>query len=254
LPLFVNFCIGLFTDKAAEWASNEHFKIPQTCTTTEEVFAALLSMISGAFKDKSIVRTAKENVKSFKGHGLTWTQFRLEFETLCRRAEISIYGRGSASLVAEFFRDTLNTSNTRTLKTTPPAGMEKCVDPEDLTIEEMYDILEDRWYIQYPKKDFRGGKAPAVSMRAAPIEKIVAAFPPTVPADCRGPLAQGGNDVKSRELKDRLKAASRCWFCRRTGCPGSPAGAHTPDQAAKDGMGLCPQFKKLAVRGAAIED
>jgi hypothetical protein len=150
MPLFVNFCIGLFTGRAAEWAATENFKIPKTATTAEEVLDSLLGMITGAFKDKTVTRAAKEKVKEFTGHGLSFVQFRIEFETLCRKAEIPVYGKSAASLVAEFFRSALTSSNLRTLKTIPPPGTEDCVDPEDLTLEEMYRILEPRWYVQYP--------------------------------------------------------------------------------------------------------
>jgi hypothetical protein len=130
------------------------------------------------------------------------------------------------------------------------------VQPFNHTLEEMCKILEPRWYVQYPKKDTRGAKPASVAIRAAPIEKIAsgATFPSNVPTDCRGPLAQGGNTEKSQDLKNRLKGAQRCWFCRQTGCAGSPAGAHVPDQVCKDAMGLCPKFKKFAIRGASLED
>jgi hypothetical protein len=122
----------------------------------------------------------------------------------------------------------------------------------------MYSILEPRWYIQYPKKEaaLRVVKTTAVSAGAAPIEKLAsgATFSSDVPADFRRPLAQGGNAVKSQALKDRLKTAGRCWFCRQTGCAGSPANGNVPDNLCRDAMGLGPTFKRFAARGGTIEE
>jgi hypothetical protein len=67
----VNFCIGLFTDKAAEWAATEKFKIPDSANTSEEVLAALIDMVKGAFKDVTIVSLARSKPTRNANTGLS---------------------------------------------------------------------------------------------------------------------------------------------------------------------------------------
>ncbi|KAA8910308.1 hypothetical protein FN846DRAFT_888473 [Sphaerosporella brunnea] len=258
LLLLVNFCIGLFTGNAAERAATETFRIPDTAATSEEVLAPLIGMIKGAFKDPTVVKSARDKLREFTGHGFTFVRFRLEFETLCRKAEVQIHHKTSTSMVAECFRTALSPSNLRTVRSTPVLGIDDCCDPMDLTLEEMYRILEPRWYVQYPKQDApgRSAKPATVAVRAAPIEKTAAGatVPTDVPKDCRGPLSEGGDADQSQALKDRLKDTRRCWFCRQTGCAGSPANGNVPDNLCRDAMGLCPRFKRFAARGGAVEE
>jgi hypothetical protein len=135
-------------------------------------------MVKGAFRDITVTHSARNKVKEFTGDGLAFVQFRIEFEALCRKAEIDIHNKAASSLVAEFFRSALTASNMRTLKATPVPGTEYCCDPSDLTLEEMYKILEPRWYVQHPKKDTnaRGTKPVPIAVRATPIEKIASAL------------------------------------------------------------------------------
>jgi hypothetical protein len=260
LPLLVNFCVGLFTDKAAKWAANEEFKLPATANNAESTLKSFFGMVETAFRDANIVTAARNKLRDFHGYGLSFSAFRLEFETLCRDAEIAIHDRPASSLVAEYFRTALTPSNLRSLKTTPLPGTDDCHEPADLTLKEMYHILEPRWYTQHPRKEFTGkpgikGKAATISVRAAPVEKLNsgAAFPHNVPKDCRGPLSQGGDADKAEALMTRLKEQRRCWFCRTTSCPGAPAEDDTNDEC-RTKMGRCNRFKNLAIRGAETSD